>query len=148
MKKVVLIASVGGHWVQLLRLKPAFLDHEMIYISTKSTFSDTVEDCKFYSIPDGNRKDKKLLVKSFYKVLKIIKKEKPDVIITTGAAPGLMGLLAGKLLGSKTVWIDSIANASQLSLSGKLASIFVSRVYTQWPELATDKIYYSGNVLS
>ena len=76
----------------------------------------------------------------------MIRQEKPDAIITTGAAPGLVFLLAGKLLGRKTIWIDSIANVEHLSASGRMASKFVSRTYTQWKDLATGKIQYAGNV--
>jgi UDP-N-acetylglucosamine:LPS N-acetylglucosamine transferase len=78
--------------------------------------------------------------------MKTIRKEKPEAIITTGAAPGLVYLLAGKLLGRKTIWIDSIANAEHLSASGRMASRFASRTYTQWENLATGKIQYAGNV--
>jgi UDP-N-acetylglucosamine:LPS N-acetylglucosamine transferase len=73
-------------------------------------------------------------------------KEKPDAIITTGAAPGLICVFAGWLLRRKTIWIDSIANVNRLSLSGRIAALFVSRVYTQWQHLATDKIHYAGDI--
>ncbi|RZK24058.1 MAG: oligosaccharide biosynthesis protein Alg14, partial [Flavobacterium sp.] len=81
-------------------------------------------------------------------VTKLVFKLKPDVIITTGAAPGLVGLLAGKLIGAQTIWIDSIANVQKISLSGRIALLFSDQVYTQWPDLATPKILYKGNVLS
>jgi UDP-N-acetylglucosamine:LPS N-acetylglucosamine transferase len=69
------------------------------------------------------------------------------VIVTTGAAPGLFGIFIGKVLGVKTIWIDSIANVEKLSLSGKIASRMADRVYTQWEHLATPKIIYAGNIL-
>lgn len=73
---------------------------------------------------------------------------KPDVVVSTGAAPGLIGLLAGKMLGAKTIWVDSIANVEELSLSGRLAMLFADRTYTQWEGLARPKVYFHGNVLS
>jgi len=147
-KKVLAIASVGGHWVQLLRLKPAFDQNELIFISTKETFSEMVPGHKYYAISDSNRNNKLGLLKSLLQIGKIVKKEKPDFVVTTGAAPGLLGIIAGKIFGAKTIWIDSIANANKLSLSGKIASRLANRVYTQWPQLTEDKIKYSGNVLS
>ncbi|WP_300599206.1 glycosyltransferase [Niabella sp.] len=145
--KVFAVASMGGHWIQLLRLKPAFEGMEVVFVSNNKRFSSMVPGEKFYAVADGNRNSKLKLIRSFYEVLRIIKKERPDVIVTTGAAPGLMALLAGKLLGIRTVWIDSIANVERLSMSGKIALKIAGRVYTQWEDLATDQIHYAGNVL-
>lgn len=72
--------------------------------------------------------------------------EKPDAVITTGAAPGLVAVFIARLMRKRTVWIDSIANAAHLSLSGRIASHFVSRTYTQWPDLATGRVLFAGNV--
>ncbi|HAO08236.1 MAG TPA: oligosaccharide biosynthesis protein Alg14 [Chryseobacterium sp.] len=144
--KILAVASVGGHWVQLLRLMPLFNQHETVFVSTREDFKNMV-DQEFYSISDFNRSNMQGLVKAFSTIRKILKTEKPDVVITTGAAPGLLVLFLAKLRGIKTIWLDSIANVEELSLSGKLASKFCSRVYTQWPDLATEKIIYAGNVL-
>lgn len=146
--KIIAIASVGGHWIQLLRLKHAFDGHDLQFISTKQSFSDTVPGHVFHAIPDANRNGKMGILKAFREVYKVMRKVKPDVVITTGAAPGLMGLAAGKLVGAKTIWVDSIANVEKLSLSGQIALKFADRVYTQWPDLATSKIIYAGNILS
>ena len=88
------------------------------------------------------------VLKMAVQVFKILRREKPDVVISTGAAPGLLGIIAGRSVGAKTVWIDSIANVERLSLSGKLAARVANRTYTQWPHLATEKILYNGNVLA
>ncbi len=145
--KIIAIASVGGHWVQLLRLLPVFDGMELIFVSTQDSLASTVFGHKFYCIPDGNRWDKLRLIRIFYKVFRIVFIERPDVIISTGAAPGLMGLAAGKILGIKTIWIESIACAEKLSLSGRIAAKFVDRIYTQWPHLANGRVIYAGNIL-
>lgn len=145
--KILAIASVGGHLIQLLCLKPFFDKHETVYISTRTDFESMVEG-KFYSISDFNRNNMKGFFNSFIKLYWIIRKEKPNVLITTGAAPGLLSLFVGKLFGLKTIWLDSIANVEELSMSGRIASKFCSRVYTQWPDLAKGNIVYAGNVLS
>jgi UDP-N-acetylglucosamine:LPS N-acetylglucosamine transferase len=146
--KVIAIASVGGHWVELQRLMPAFIGMELVFISTRKSLASTVPGKKFFTIPDANRWNKFKLVVVLLKVFKIIYNEKPDVIISTGAAPGLMGLAVGKMLGIKTIWVDTIASSAKLSLSGRIAKKFVDRIYTQWPGLATTDIIYAGNVLS
>lgn len=146
-KKILAVASVGGHWIQLLRLKPLFDRNETVYVSTRPDFNSMI-DGRFYAVSDFNRNNMKGLFKACRLLFEILKKEKPDVMITTGAAPGLLALMIGKLFGVKTIWLDSIANVEELSMSGRIASKFCSRVYTQWPDLAGAKIIYAGNVLS
>lgn len=146
--RVLAIASAGGHWVQLLRLTPAFRDQDISFVSTDPKFGTTVKDYAFFSVPDANQRDKFQLIRCFLRVSKIVIRERPRVIITTGAAPGLMGIIIGRFVGAKTIWIDSIANAEKISLSGKIAAYFANRVYTQWENLATGRIKFKGNVLS
>ncbi len=145
--KVLAIASKGGHWVELLRLLPAFAGMEVVFVSTAKDLADTVPDQKFYTVPDANRWNKYKLIQIFFLVFRIVYKERPKFIISTGAAPGLLALAAGKLMGIRTIWIDTIASAERLSLSGRLAMKFVDRVYTQWPELSGPKVIYAGNIL-
>lgn len=145
--KILAVSSIGGHWIQLLRLMPAFEGSEVEFMTTKQSFSAMVEGKKFYSIPDGNRWDKYGLIKCFFSIVSIVRKSKPDVIITTGAAPGLIALFIGKLFGIKTIWVDSIANCEQISMSGKIATKVADIVYTQWEHLANSEIKFGGNVL-
>ena len=74
-------------------------------------------------------------------------KERPDVVVSTGAAPGYFGIRFGKLVGARTIWIDSIANAEELSLSGLKAGKHVDLWLTQWEHLAQQEgPHYHGNV--
>ena len=146
-KKVIAVASIGGHWIQLQRIaRPMEEKYEMVYVSNHPKCATMVKGQKFYQTADFSRSDAWKLIPSFFNAVKMIFREKPDAIITTGAAPGLVFLMAGKLLGRKTIWIDSIANAEHLSASGRIASMFASRTYTQWKDLAIGKIQYAGNV--
>lgn len=146
-KKILAVASAGGHWVQLLRMVPAFDACECVYMSTKESFRKIVPNNTFYTINDFNRNNISRIFGIVLQIVEIIKKEKPKVIITTGAAPGLIALFIGKLFFKKTVWVDSIANVEELSMSGKIASYFADRVYTQWEHLANKKIHFAGNVI-
>lgn len=146
--KILAIASAGGHWIQLLRLHPAFDGNEVVYISTKNSFADMVKGCDYFTVPDASRWNKIKLIYSAFIIFKLVLRQKPKIIITTGAAPGLMAVLSGWILGIKTVWVDSIANVEEVSLSGRIALRFVTKIYTQWPELETTEIIFKGNVLS
>lgn len=146
--KILAVASGGGHWIELLRLLPAFQDGEVIFASTKKCYEETVEGFQFYPIPDTNRNKKLFSMYAFLKIFSVIKTVKPNVIISTGALPGLMSLFIGRIYGMKTIWIDSIANVEELSFSGKVASKFADRTYTQWPDLASKNCLFHGNILS
>lgn len=148
-RKVIAAASIGGHWVQLLRItRPMEARYDMVYLCTHPKCITMVEGQKFHLISDFSRTDAWKLLPSFFRILKILWQEKPDAIVTTGAAPGLVCLAVGRLMGCKTIWIDSLANAERLSMSGRIASKIASKTFSQWEELAGEGILYAGNVLS
>nr|WP_200354839.1 glycosyltransferase [Pelagicoccus mobilis] len=147
-RTVLAIASAGGHWVQLLRLRPAFEGTRIVYATTQEDYKSEVVSEEFYRIPDGTRWDKIKLLKSAWGIFRLILKIQPDTIITTGAAPGYFAIRIGKLLRKKTVWIDSIANAEELSLSGTKVGKHATLWLTQWKHLAhPEGPHFYGNVL-
>lgn len=105
-----------------------------------------VEGREFHVIEDFSRWNAYKMIPAFCNVFGMLRKIRPKVVITTGAAPGLIALLAARTLGIKTVWVDSVANVEHLSASGRIAQKIADRVYTQWPDLATDGILYRGNI--
>ncbi len=147
--KVLAIASGGGHWIQLLRLRPAFEGCKVVYVSTHEGYHNQVHGSVFHSVTDANRWNKLKLIKMAFEVFLIIIKENPDIVISTGAAPGLVAIFLGNLVRKKTLWIDSIANVERISLSGRLAKPFSGLHITQWEHLADGiKTFYKGNVIS
>lgn len=147
--KVLAAASAGGHWTQLLRLSPAWDGCDVVYVSTDSSAADSVSSAsRFYAVAEASRWEKAKLVKSALQVAGILIRERPDVIVTTGAAVGYFAILFGRLIGSRTMWIDSIANAEEVSLSGQKAGKVADSFLTQWPELAKDDgPTFKGSVL-
>jgi hypothetical protein len=144
---VLAIASIGGHWIELQRLTPLFRDHDVTYISNKDFINNKIDGNNYFKVPDANKDQKFNLIKCFCMVFLRIAVLRPGVIITTGAAPGLMGIVIGRIFGAKTIWIDSVANVDKLSLSGRIAVKIADRVYTQWSHLSTPKVVYRGNLL-
>jgi len=147
-KRVLAVASGGGHWIQLQRMRPAFEHHACTYVSTLRSYGKEITSAKFYFVHDATRWNKLGLVLLAFQMLLILVRERPNVVISTGAAPGYFALLFGKLLGARTIWVDSIANSGELSLSGRMVSRFADLWLTQWEHLATpDGPTYSGSVL-
>ena len=145
--KVFAVASIGGHWVQLLRIAKALeKEFDVVYMSTHEKCATMVEGRVYYSMNDFSRWDFYKMFPELLHSIYIICKEKPSIVITTGAATGLVCLFAAKICGIRTVWIDSIANVEHISFSGRIASKFASRIYTQWPSLAGNKVIFAGNI--
>ncbi|MES2439810.1 MAG: UDP-N-acetylglucosamine--LPS N-acetylglucosamine transferase [Verrucomicrobiota bacterium] len=136
--KILAISSGGGHWVQLLRLRPAFEGADLIFATVDSGYRTDVGECEFRIIQDGNRSEKIALLKSAVSILFLLLVEKPDVVISTGAAPGYFAMRLGRLLRMKTIWVDSVANAEELSMSGQKAGKCADLWLTQWPHLAAE----------
>ncbi|MBD5163997.1 MAG: oligosaccharide biosynthesis protein Alg14 [Bacteroidales bacterium] len=148
MKKIVAAASFGGHWVQLLRLTvPMEANCTVVYLSTDSQCAGMVEGRRFYTLKDFSRWNPWRLIPALIHAWRILYRERPDAVLTTGAAPGLVVVAAARLLGIRTVWVDSVANADCLSMCGRIASRLAHRTFTQWSHLADDKVKYAGNVL-
>ncbi len=147
--KILAISSPGGHWIELQRLTPLFNKFETIYVSTSEGYRALVPNSKYYKVNDANRWNKAKLIAVFFQIFRIIRKEKPGYILSTGAAPGIIAIAIGRLLfGAKTIWIDSIANTETLSMSGKLSKTFAHHTYTQWEHLSSGKVKYAGTVIA
>jgi hypothetical protein len=147
-KRVLAIASGGGHWIQLSRLSPAFSGCDIAYATTLAGYRGQVGEARFYLVPDANIRRKLALVWMAVRVAIIVIWERPHVVISTGAAAGYVAVRLGRLIGAKTIWLDSMANAEQLSLSGRKVGRHVDLWLTQWPHLARPNgPYFEGAVL-
>lgn len=146
---ILAISSGGGHWVQLLRLRPAFARHKVVFASVYEAYAADVPDSRFYTFSDASRFSKASYLVVLVQLLRIVLRERPRVVITTGSSPGLFALAFAKLLlRSKTIWIDSIANCERLSSSGARAKWVADVWLTQWEHLSNGEgPRYMGAVL-
>jgi UDP-N-acetylglucosamine:LPS N-acetylglucosamine transferase len=136
MQRVLAISSGGGHWVQMLRLRPAFEGCAVTYACVRPGYAEDVPGERFVLYSDATRWDRWRLLKMLLQVSWLVLRLRPDVIISTGAAPGYAAIQLGRLIGSRTVWIDSIANVETLSLSGAKIGRHADLWLTQWPHLS------------
>ena len=135
-KKVLVVASAGGHWVQLMRMTPAFEHHQIYWLSTIEGLSKQIPFGLFFKVRDASMWDKPGLLIMAIQIAWLMIRIRPKVVLTTGAAPGYFAVIFGRILGAKTIWIDSIANSEELSLAGKWAGRWAHHWLTQWPELS------------
>ena len=146
--RILAIASGGGHWVQLLRLRPALAGEDIAYVTVNEASRAEAGPARFYVVNDATRWNKFGVVILAVRIALILLRERPDVVITTGAAPGFVGIVLGKLMGARTCWIDSLANVECVSMCGSKVGRWADLWLTQWPELAGERgPDYEGAVL-
>lgn len=148
--KLCLIASAGGHLSQLLSLSPVWQGYEVICVSTGQMVKEKLDTIgKTYIVGECNREHPIQTMGVMFKCFKIILKERPDVVLSTGAAAGFLMCFWGKLCGAKIIWMDSIANACKLSMSGRMIRPFSDLILSQWPDVAAryPKVEYAGEVI-
>lgn len=134
--KVCLVSSSGGHFEQLVRLLP-LLDHYDGYVVTEETGYDLdlPEGVRAYRVSPMDRTDRGIareLVSAFVAAWRILRRERPDVVVSTGALPALPTLILGKLMGAKVVYLESFAKVSTPNKAGRLVYRFADRFYVQW----------------
>lgn len=134
--------------MQLLHLRPALADCDVAFATVSRQYQVEVPGHRFYTIRDATRWNKFGLFIQAAKILLILLWERPEVVISTGAAPGYFAIRAAKWLGCRTIWIDSIANVDALSMTGELVRPYADLWLTQWEHLSRpDGPQYLGAVL-
>jgi UDP-N-acetylglucosamine:LPS N-acetylglucosamine transferase len=134
--RLLAVASGGGHWIQLMRMRPAFDGFDVTYVSTLAGYEHMVDGATVHVVSDSSRFDLRPLVPTMITAWRILRRARPQAVITTGSAPALPFLLLGRLMGCRTLWVDSIANGERLSTSGRLARKVATKVLSQWPDVA------------
>jgi len=150
--KVLAVSSGGGHWSELRRLRPAWDGADVDYVVTEPAYKSDVSDDpgtpRVFCVSDANASQKLRLLRLALMVAWVIVRVRPDVVISTGAAPGFFAIRFGKMLGARTIWVDSIANAEELSVSANLSRRHCDLWLTQWPHLCeTTGATYAGKVM-
>lgn len=147
-KKICLISSTGGHFEQLQLLK-ALSEENDIYIVTEKTLYNNNKD--YYYITQINRQEKTFVlsfVRIFFQSLRIFLKERPDVIISTGALCVIPTFLIGKIFRKKLIFIESFAKINSPTMTGKFLYKICDYFIIQWEEM--QKIYpkalYFGSI--
>ena len=151
--KICVGASSGGNMTELLGLletvdiwpvKPS------LYVTTREIWAKKLRTLgKTYIVGECNRKKPFMILLTFIRSLCFVLVERPNVIITTGSLPIAIVCLVAKCFGSKIVWIDSVAQFEDLSMSGKLMLKRADLILTQWPEVANKYpgVEYVGELL-
>lgn len=148
--KICFAASSGGHYEQLLMLKPLMKKYDSFVMTEKTLYKTAIPNEKMYYLSQVNRKEKKFLVRmtiNIFKSLWIYIKERPDVVICTGVLAMIPICMLSKLFRKKLIYIESFAKVTSATETGKLLYRFADRFYVQWEsmlEIYPDAICLGG----
>ena len=134
--KVCLVGSSGGHLNHLYLLKSFWEDKERFWATfdredSRSMLKNETVYPLYYP---SNRSVKALLINTF-RAVKILRKEKPDLIISSGAAPAIPFFYIGKLMGARLIYIEVFDRINQATITGKICYKVADRFIVQWEEM-------------
>lgn len=138
--KICLTGSSGGHLTHLYMLKPFWQEHERFWVTfDKADAQSLLQDEKMYPCYYPTNRNIKNLLRNTVVAWKVLCKEKPDLIISTGAAVAVPFFYLGKLFGIKTVYVEVFDRIDKPTLSGKLVYPATDLFVVQWEEMC--KVY-------
>lgn len=138
--KICLVGSSGGHLTHLYQLKSCYKEKNRFWVTfDKEDANTTLKGEKIYYCYFPTNRNIKNLIKNTFLAIKIIHKEKPDLIISSGAAVAVPFFYIGKLYGSKNIYIEVFDRIDKPTLTGKLVYPVTDKFIVQWEEMK--KVY-------
>ncbi len=138
--KVALVGSSGGHLTHLYMLKPFWENKERFWVTfDKEDAKSILKNEKMYPCHYPTNRNIKNLIKNTVLAWKVLRKEKPDLIISSGAAVAVPFFYLGKLFGAKLIYIEVFDRIDKPTLSGKLVYPITDKFIVEWEEMK--KVY-------
>lgn len=154
MKKVIFVSSSGGHLAELMCLEKLFNEYDYLLVTeeTKST-KNLIENYNVKFLKYGSRyyffKYIFVFIINVIRCIRIVRKFKPDTVVSTGAHTGGIMCYIAKMFGAKIIYIESLAKSKSLSVTGKNMYKKADIFYVQWRELTLKypKARYLGRLM-
>ncbi|MBQ8246553.1 MAG: UDP-N-acetylglucosamine--LPS N-acetylglucosamine transferase [Lachnospiraceae bacterium] len=134
--KVCLVGSSGGHLTHLYMLKPFWKNKERFWVTfNKEDAQSLLEGERMYPCYYPANRSLKALIINTKLAFKVLKKEKPDLIISSGAAVAVPFFYIGKLYGAKTIYIEVFDRIDHSTMTGKMVYPVTDKFIVQWEEM-------------
>ncbi|HHT7237423.1 TPA: PssD/Cps14F family polysaccharide biosynthesis glycosyltransferase [Bacillus cereus] len=136
--KICFAASSGGHLEQLMMLYPMMKKNESFILTEKTNYEFNSKDIKQYDVIQINRREFTFFFKFiilFVQTLIILLKEKPDVVISTGALATVPMCLLAKLFKKKLIFIESFSKITSPTITGRLMYKYADLFLVQWEDM-------------
>lgn len=134
--KICLVGSSGGHLTHLYMLKPLWENKNRFWVTFDKVDANSIlKDEKVYHCYFPTNRNIINLIKNTFLAIKVLRKEKPDLIISSGAAVAVPFFYLGKLIGAKNVYIEVFDRINKPTLTGKLVYPVTDKFIVQWDEM-------------
>ena len=131
-----LLGSSGGHFTHLYMLQPYWQEQERFWVTfDKQDAASLLSGEQVYHCYFPTNRNLKNLIRNTILAWKVLGKEKPDLIVSSGAAVAVPFFYLGKLFGAKTVYIEVFDRIDKPTLTGKLVYPVADRFIVQWEEM-------------
>ncbi|HAD67044.1 MULTISPECIES: PssD/Cps14F family polysaccharide biosynthesis glycosyltransferase [Roseburia] len=138
--KICLVGSSGGHLTHLYMLKPFWKDKNRFWVTfDKEDARSLLKDEKMYPCYFPTNRNIKNLIRNTFLAIRVLKKEKPDLIISSGAAVAVPFFYLGKMMGAKLIYIEVFDRIDKPTMTGKMVYPIVDKFIVQWEEMK--KVY-------
>ena len=149
--KLAVIASSGGHIFEMFCLKEFWQDKDHFWVSFPTQDAQYMlrNESKVYWAAHPTVRNIPNLLRNLLLAPRILRKERPDMLVTTGSGVAAPFIWWAKVLGIRTVFVESITRITELSLTGRLVYPFVDAFLVQWEELAEKhpKAQFHGRIV-
>jgi UDP-N-acetylglucosamine:LPS N-acetylglucosamine transferase len=135
--ELLLVCSAGGHLLQLLALKDAWEGLSRVWVCDDASDARSLLESErvVYAHGPPNRSPRNIL-RNVLLAVRLVARERPRVVVTTGAGTAVPFAWAARLTGARVVYVESLSRIERPSLACRLIAPIADRVYVQWPELA------------
>ncbi len=149
--RALLVCSPGGHLQQMLALEPAWRELDVAWVTLPGPDVDYLLAGAAVTLGHGptNRSLLNLGRNLGLAWRLLLRRRRPDVILSTGAGLAVPFFLVGKLLRVRLVYVESLTRTESISLSGRLVYPLADRFFAQWPQAAARlrRAEYAGSIL-
>lgn len=146
--KICIVSSCGGHLTEVRCLKPAYAEHAHFYVLNDKALLPSDMEGRTLFITHAER-DWRVL-KNLWEAIRILARERPQVILSTGAGPAVPFALIGRLFfRTHVVFVETITRVDRPSLTGRLMYRLAHDFFYQWEGLSRwfPKGRYGGPLL-
>jgi UDP-N-acetylglucosamine:LPS N-acetylglucosamine transferase len=140
-----LVGSSGGHLLQLFVLRAAWSDLERFWVTFPTEDAQSIlRDERAYWCHHPTNRNLPNLVRNTVLAIRLLLRERPTHIISTGAAVAVPFFWIGRLLGATTIYIEVFDRVDGPTLTGRIVRPVTSHFFVQWPEQLA---FYRGSRL-
>ena len=142
---VLLVGSSGGHLAQLMSVAPLWAQELRTYVTFDTVDAvSLLEDEQVTWAHHPTTRNLRNLARNSALAVRELRRRRPDVVVSTGAAVAFPFFLAARAMGIPTVYLEVYDRIDGPTLTGRLCRPVSSVFCVQWPEQLD---YYRGSTL-